>query len=135
MKKLFTFICFIFLVGCATIDPTQKCAKIIRIPEADFRDANIADLIIFLVESVNHPAPIRVSIGIIQKPNPTERKQKKKQFQELYNICKNKTISLNAKNCPVLHLLDFVASCVGLKTKFIDDQLVIVTKNDKVIAK
>ncbi len=135
MNRLITSIFCILFTGCATVGPMQRRAEQIRIPVVDFRDAEVADLIVFLVEHVNRPSPPRVSISLIQERDPAEEERKKQQFADLYRLCEGMKISLNARYCSLLDLLTFVASCAELDAEFRNDELVIATKDGKVIMK
>ena len=113
----------------------QKLAEQIRIPEADFRNVELADVIVFVVEEVNRPTPLRTSIGLIQEPDPNAEHTRRDQFPELYRLCQGKTISLNVQSCSLLDLIAFVTSCAELDAEFRNDRLVIVTKDGKVVMK
>ena len=135
MKRSITLLFCCFLAGCASVGPVQRRAELSRLPEADFRNADVADLIVFLVEHVNRPAPLRVSLGTIQEPDPREAQRRREQFPELYRLCEGKTISLHVKNASLLDILEFAASCADLDVEFRSDQLVVVTMDGKVVMK
>jgi len=135
MKRLIIFACCYLLAGCTTVGPVQKRAAQIRIPEVDFRNAPLADVIIFLVDQVNRPAPPRGSIGLIQAPDPNAKQRTRTQFPEFYDLCEDKTIQINVPYCSLLDLLAFVTSCAELDVEFRNDQLVVITKDGKVVMK
>lgn len=134
-NPVFAFACCCLLTGCATVGPVQKRAEQIRLPEVEFLDGQVAEVIVFLVEQVNRPSPPPMSIGMVREQDPKEDERKRMQFPELYRLCEGKTITLNARYCPILGLLAFAASYAELHAEFRNDQLVIVTKDGNVVMK
>ena len=133
MKRTITFLCLCTLTGCTTVGPVQKRAEQIRIPEVGFRDAAIADVIVFLVEEVNRPRPPPVSVGLIQQRDPGEETQRRQKFASLYRLCENKTINLNGRDWSLMQLVQFAANRADLRAEFRNDELVIVTKTGDVV--
>ncbi|MDA3800163.1 MAG: hypothetical protein PF692_13925 [Kiritimatiellae bacterium] len=132
MKRVITILFACLLAGCATVGPVQRRATQMRVAEVDFKNAPIVDVIVFGVEEINRPDYKPVSLALCSD-QPSE--DKKSQYPELYSICGDKTITFNSHNISILDLIDSIASRAKLKIAFRNDQLVILTKDGKVVMK
>jgi hypothetical protein len=130
------------IAGCRSVEPEAKRKmEAIQIPEIDFRRAEVADVIAFLVDSRREYDPVRdkhrIRLSLIL--DPTEQKREDaiyhRKYSRLKEYCDGKTITLNLRYCTLLNLLDFVTRYAGVEYEFKGEQIVIMAPDGEVLVK
>lgn len=115
------------LAGCRTPQHAMRTKlEAIVIPEIDFRQTNVANVIAFCVDPFLKYEPTRLypRVRFSSIPSTEEHKHERevheKRFRKLNDFCKGKSITLNLTDCSLADLLDFITSYAGVEYRFVD---------------
>jgi hypothetical protein len=141
MMRLIAIALLCLLVqGCRTAQPELKQKmEVIRIPKIDFRQANVADVIAFIAKAsreYDEPkagAPVGVSFILHLSQQQHTDTERDRRYSRLKQLCGDKEITLNVRDCSLLNLLDFVTRYVGVLYEFKDNRLLIKTKGGDIL--
>lgn len=124
---------------CVQSDLKQKMTSII-IPEVDFRQADVADVIAFILEPLREPthnddkSSIRTSLVLDLSKLKQEDWKYDSKYSKLKQHCAGKTITLNLRYCSLLNLLDFVIhNYTDLEYEFKGDNIIFRTHDGIVL--
>ena len=126
--------------ACRTVEPELKRKmEAIQIPEIDFRQAKVSDVIAFLVETSRDHDPTHVKSGIrlslVLDPSEQKREDAEhdRKYSRLEQQCAGKTITLNLRCCSLLNLLDVVTRYAGVEYELKGNRIIIKTTDGNVL--
>jgi len=125
--------------GCRTAQPELKQKmQAIRIPEIDFRQAEVADVIAFLADASRDfepkaGIPIRLSLVSDLSEHQHVDAERDRRYSRLKQLCVDKKITLIVRDCSLLNLLDFVTRYAGVLYEFRDNRLLIKTEGGDIL--
>lgn len=126
--------------ACRTVEPELKRKMdAIQIPEIDFRQAEVSDVIAFLLEASRDYAPTqdqsRIRLSHVLYPLEQRRQDAEhdRKYSRLEQHCGGKTITLNLRYCSLLNLLDFVTRYAGVEYELKGNRIIIKTADGNVL--
>jgi len=110
----------------------KRKMETIVIPEVDFRQADVADVIAFIVEAPRDKRSGVPTLGLGEAKR--EDLEYDRKYFKLKQYCAGKTITLNLRYCSLLNLLEFVIqNYTDIEYEFEGDNIIIRTHDGLVL--
>ena len=133
---LLAFCCLVY--GCTSMQkPHSPDFSKITMPEVEFKDALLADVLDFLIgymADTDPKVPYRPSIIVDWAKAEKEAAAHDKKLHKLRDYCGGKTITLQIKECTVLDLLDFISRLAEVDYELTGCRLILKSKSGEVLA-
>jgi hypothetical protein len=140
MRTIVILLLCLSVQACRTVEPELKRKmEAIQIPEIDFRQAKVSDVIAFLVETSHDYDPThddpRIRLSLVLDPSEQKREdeERERKYARLQQHCAGKTITLNLRYCSLLNLLDFVTRYAGVEYELKENRIIIKTADGNIL--